>query len=142
MPDDLLTPADVAYMRGTQAQAMPTEALHSLRASTRTPTGGVVTTYRPGVPVNVRVDANPDEIPDTLTARAAGGTLARITGPILLPSGGAWDVRDGDQIVVPVDAAEGPAVTTTYEVVSDGEQDTWATAQTVWARRLNRPTRT
>jgi hypothetical protein len=133
---DLLTPDDLAYMRETQDDARPTIVTHWPRAVTRTPGGGTESTHTQGRAVRVRIDAAPDEVPQTLADRYQGGTLCKIVCPLGL------DVRDGDQFRHAGTLPETTTtITTTYEVVTDGEQDTWATAQIVWARRLNRPAR-
>lgn len=134
MTEPLLDDEALAYMRATQAVALPTPATLRRVVRSRTATGGTTTTHDTGASVMVRVDANPDEVPQVLAAQWTGGTLAKVTTTLDL------DVRDGDLFMVTT-AREGLTTTTSYEVVTDGEQDTWATAQIVWTRRLDRPVR-
>lgn len=123
----MLTPEDLAYMRETQAEARPTAADLRRRVTTRTPTGGSTVTWGDPVPVNVRIVAAPDEVPQPLAARFDTATPHKVVMDL------ERDVRDGDRLEVsPVEV---------YEVVSDGAPDAWSTAQIVWARRLTYPAR-
>lgn len=125
---DLLTPDDLAYMRSTQADARPTAAALRRKVAARTATGGTVTTWGNPVPVTVRVDASPDEVPTQMASRMGTATPYKI----VMDTG--LDVRDGDRLEVsPAEA---------YELVSDGDPDRWATAQVLWARRTAFPPRT
>ena len=123
----MLTPEELAYMRETQAEARPTEAALSRRISVRTPSGGTTDTWGEGDPVQVRIDASKDEVPEALASRYGLAGLAQVSMDLVL------DVRSGDRLTV------SPAES--YEVVTDGEVDAWATAQTVWVNRLTRPAR-
>lgn len=124
---DLLGPDDLAYMRATQAEARPTPAVLKRRMVVRLADGGSRDSWGPGEPLNVRIDANPDEVPAEAAGRLRGGDAYAITLDLVL------DVRSGDHL--DVSPAEG------YEIVSDGNPDQWATAQTVYARRYLFPTR-
>lgn len=128
---ELLTPEDLAYMRETQSEARPTSAV-LLRMGTGRTVGGEPRAVVVGVPepLHVRLWATPDEIPQVLADRYEGGTLVKLALDLL------HDVRQGDQLAIPADAPQA-----NYELVSEGEPDEWATAQLVWARRLDRPTR-
>jgi len=125
---DLLTPEELAYMRETQADARPTQAVLHRAIVTRTPTGGTAPGWGAGVPVDVRVDGTPDAVPADLAARWTGGTLVRLSIDLV------EDIRSGDQVRI--------SGTEVYQVVSDGDPDRWATAQRIWATRLTYPART
>lgn len=127
MADDLLDAEDLAYLRATQAEARPTPAELRRKVTARTPTGGTTTTLGDGIPVDVRIDSAPDQVPAPMAARLGPATPYKVT----LDTG--VDVRDGDRIDV--------SPTEQYETVSDGDPDRWATAQTVWARRVTYPPR-
>ena len=128
---ELLTPADLAFMRETQTEARPTPAV-LLRMGTGRGPGGEPTAVVVGdpTPLQVRLWATPDEVPQQLADRYEGGTLVKLALDLL------HDVRAGDQLAIPPDAPQAQ-----YELVSEGEPDQWATAQLVWARRLDRPAR-
>lgn len=127
MPDSLLTPEDLAYMRETQASTRPTEADLARKVTVRTPTGGTTSGYPSSEPVAVRITSSPDEVPAVLAAQYEGGTLAKVTMDLV------HDVRSGDRLTV--------SPTEVYEFVSDGTPDEWATAQIAWARRTVHPAR-
>src|SRR5690348_14023373 len=112
-----LSAEELAYMRETQAEHRPTEATLQRRTATRSPSGGSVDTWSAGEPVQVRIDSAPDKVPDALASRYGIAGLASISMDLV------QDVRAGDRLVV--SAAEG------YEIVTEGEVDAWATAQTV-----------
>lgn len=124
---DGLTADELAYMRETQADHRPTEAVLSRRSSGRDATGGQVDTWDDGDPVAVRVNSSPDRVPEALAARYGLAGLAKVSMDLVL------DVRAGDRLVI------SPAET--YEVVTEGEPDAWTTAQTVWVNRLTYPAR-
>lgn len=127
MPD-LLSAADLAYMRETQAEARPNEAWLQRYALGRGPGGERVTVpLGERVQVAARIWHEPDEVPQVLADRYEGGTLVKVSLDMVL------DVRAGDRLT---------AGTRSYELVSEGDPDTWSTAQPVWARRLDRPART
>src|SRR6478609_4915150 len=127
---ELLTPGDLAYMRSTQAEARPT-ACTLQRVGTARVAGGESTSVYVGepVPLNARIWDTPDEVPQQLADRYEGGTLVKLALDMVL------DVRAGDEL-------SNDATGAAYELVSEGEPDEWATAQLVWARRIDRPTRT
>lgn len=122
-----LTPDELAYMRDTQADHRPTPATFVRKVIGRTPTGGEVAQWGAPEPVMVRIDGTPEEVPQALADRWEGGTLVGLAMDLVR------DVRDGDQVRV--------SLTEVYEVVSDGDPDRWATAQTIYARRIARPSR-
>lgn len=124
---DLLNAEDLAYMRATQADARPTAAELARRVTGRTPTGGTTTTYGEAVPVDVRLDAAADEVPETLAARLGTASPVKVVMDL------AYDVRDGDRLTV--------SAVEVYEIVTDGTPDRWATAQIVWAKRTVYPPR-
>lgn len=125
---DGLTPEELAYMRQTQAEHRPTEATLSRRTSVRTPSGGSTDSWVPDeAPIDVRIDSAPDEIPEALAARYGIAGLAKATLDLV------HDVRSGDRLTVSPEQV--------YEIVTDGEVDTWTTAQVVWMNRLTRPAR-
>lgn len=126
MPD-LLRPEELSYMRATQADARPTLAQFRAKVTTRTPTGGTTTTHAVGDPVDVRIDAARDELPQPLAARFGTATPYKIVMDLVR------DVRDGDRLDV--------TATEAYEIVTDGDPDRWATAQVVYARRIAFPAR-
>lgn len=132
---DLLTQADLAYMRETQAESRPTtlvlQRIRSQRSasgdSTRAPVGVAEL-------LQARVWDTPDEVPQALADRFEGGTLVKMSIDIVP------DVRSGDLLATATpDGSLG--VDPSYVLVSDGEPDEWATAQIVWARRTDRPAR-
>lgn len=125
----LLSDDDLAYMRATQAEARPTLGNLLRKAATRSPTGGTVEGWGDPEPVTVRIDGGQDEVPTELAGRLEGGTGYQIT------IHHALDIRDGDKL-------EMDPATEVYEIITDGDPDRWATAQTVWARRLVFPART
>lgn len=124
---DLLNAADLAYMRETQAEARPNAGWLQRTALGRGP-GGDRVTVDLGEPVQVaaRIWHEPDDIPQVLADRYEGGTLVKISLDMVL------DVRAGDRLT---------SGGRSYELVSEGDPDTWSTAQPVWARRLDRPAR-
>jgi head-tail adaptor len=122
-----LSPEDLAYMRETAAESRPTQGTLKRRVTTRSASGGQVTTWDAGEPVDARVDGSPDKVPESVGARLEGGTAVKITLDRVR------DVRSGDRF--DVSATEG------YEFVSDGTPDEWSTAQVVWARRYLHPAR-
>lgn len=125
---DLLSDADLAYMRATQAEARPTPATLNRRVTTRTSTGGTTSTYeQPGDPIDVRLSAPSDKVPEDLAARYERGDLVKITLDLV------YDVRAGDRVTV--------SATEVYEVVTSGDPDRWTTAQVVWSRRIAYPAR-
>lgn len=128
---ELLSAEDLAYMRGTQAEARPTAVLLQRIGKART-AGGEYERVAVGVtePLQARIWDTPDEIPQQLADRYEGGTLVKLSLDMVL------DVRAGDLIQVP------PSPQARYELVSEGVPDEWATAQLVWAVRLDRPERT
>lgn len=120
----MLTDADLAYMRSTQAEHRPTAAF--LESFSRTPDGYGGTTEgwnSPGDPIMVRIDAGPDAIPAAVAARY-DGPLAMITMDLI-------DVRAGSRVWV--------SATEVYQVVSEGDTDRWATAQRVVTKRIAFP---
>lgn len=125
---DLLSSADVAYMRATQAEARPSQGWLQ-RYGLGRGAGGERTRVPLGEPVAlaVRVWHQPDEVPQVLADRVEGGTLVKVALDMVL------DVRAGDRLTVG---------DRSYELVSEGDVDAWTTAQPVWARRLDRPDRT
>lgn len=125
---DLLSAEDLAYMRETQAEARPTEAVYQQVTTVRTPTGGTTTGWGDPQPIDVRLDGTPDEVPEPVAARMDGGSLVKVTLDLVR------DVRDGDRITV--------SATEAYEVITDGDPDRWATAQVIYARRVTWPART
>lgn len=127
MMDDMLTDAELAYMRETQAQARPTPATLSRRVTTRSPSGGQVDTWSEAEPVMVRLDGAADRIPAAIAARYDVAALAKVTMDI------TTDVRSGDRLTV--------TPTEVYQVVTDGDPDRWQTAQVVWANRQGYPPR-
>jgi hypothetical protein len=118
----LLDDADLAYMRDTQGEAMPTTAtLKTQAAPTRTALGGRVQTPDDDeVSVAIRIDNDPNP-PENL-ATEFGIHLVRITCPV------ATLVNTGDLFTV--------SSTETYRVVSHGDTDPWTTAQRLWAVRV------
>lgn len=122
-----LTAEELAYMRETQAAHRPTEAVLSRRTSTRTPTGGQEDSWEGDDPVQVRINGAPDEVPQALADRYGVAGLATCAMDLVV------DVRAGDRLTV------SPAET--YEIVTDGQPDDWATAQVVWLHRLTYPAR-
>lgn len=127
---DLLSPEDLAYMRSTQAEARPTTMVLQRYRLGRGPGGDRVSVaHGEPEPLAARVWHEPDDVPAVLADRYEGGTLCKVHMDQV------HDVRDGDRLV---DAGTGHS----YELVSDGEPDAWATSQPTWARRLDRPERT
>lgn len=126
---DLLTGRDLEYLRATQADARPTGVWLQRYADGRGP-GGDRTRVAVGAPTPMaaRIWHEPDDVPQVLADRYEGGTLVKVVLDMVL------DVRAGDTITAPGGRS--------YELVSEGEPDTWSTAQPVWARRLDRPRRT
>jgi hypothetical protein len=123
-----LTAEELAYMRETQAAHRPTEATLSRRTSGRDATGGQVDAWEdPGDPVQVRINSAPDEVPQVLADRYGLAGLATASMDLVV------DVRAGDRLTV------NPAES--YEIVTDGQQDDWDTAQTVWLNRRTYPSR-
>lgn len=122
-----LTDEELAYMRSTQAEHRPTEATLARRVTTRSPSGGSVDTWDDEQPVQVRIDAAKDKVPEALAARYPIAGLAKVSMDLAL------DVRSGDRLTV--------SPTQVYEVVTDGEVDEWTTAQIVWVNRTVRPAR-
>lgn len=122
-----LTADELAFMRETQAAHRPTEGTLSRRVSDRSPSGGQVDTWEEGDPVAVRVNGSPDKVPEVLAARYGIAGLATCAMDLAL------DVRAGDRLTI------SPAES--YEIVTDGQPDEWATAQNVWLHRLTYPTR-
>jgi hypothetical protein len=127
---DLLTGADLDYMRATQAEARPTPVWLQRYGTTRLP-GGDVTRVPLGepIPMLARIWDEPDQQPQALADRYEGGTLSKIALDMVL------DVRAGDRITV-------DGTSRRWDIVSEGEPDAWSTAQPVWARRVDRPERT
>lgn len=124
---DLLRAEELDYMRATQADARPTLAQFRAKVTARTPTGGTTATHADGDPVDVRIDAARDELPQPLAARFGAATPYKIVMDLVR------DVRDGDRLDVSPSEA--------YEIVTDGDPDRWATAQVVYARRIAFPAR-
>lgn len=122
-----LTAEELAYMRSTQAEHRPTEATLARRVTTRSPSGGSVDTWGEEQPVQVRIKADKDQVPEALAATYPLAGLARVTLDLV------HDVRSGDRLTV--------SATEVYEVVTDGELDAWTTAQVVWVNRTVRPPR-
>lgn len=124
---DLLSAADLAYMRASQAEGRPSAGWLQRKRLGRGPGGDRVRLDFGGPEqVAVRVWQEPDEVPQVLADRYEGGTLVKVSVD-LVP-----DVRAGDVLTVGARS---------YELVSEGDPDDWATAQPVWARRLDRPER-
>lgn len=123
-----LTGEELAYMRETQAEHRPTEAVLSRRVTTRTPSGGSSDTWQDAeAPIDVRISSAKDKVPEALAAKYGLAGLAKASLDLVL------DVRSGDRLRV--------SPSESYEIVTDGEVDSWATAQTVWLNRLTRPAR-
>lgn len=121
-----LSDADLAYMREVQAEHRTTPADLARQVLAADGSGGRTRTWGAAVPVMVRIDGQPDEIPAAVAERLQGGTAYLIVMDLA-------DVRSGDRLTV--SAAE------VYELVSDGDTDRWATAQVVWAQRITFPAR-
>lgn len=117
-----LTEADLGYMRQVQAEHRETSADLSRQTLASDGSGGRTRTWGANIPVMVRVNSNPDEIPTNLADRFQAGTAAQISMDL------TQDVRSGDRLTV--------SATEVYELVSEGVPDRWATAQVVWAQRI------
>lgn len=116
----MLTEADLAYMRETQAESRPTEAELVRRVQGTTPSGGRTDGWQEPEPIMVRLDGQEKNVPPQVTAVVGSGKAVKIVMDLV-------EVRSGDIIrVSPVEE---------YQVVTDGDPDEWATAQVVWSRR-------
>lgn len=122
----MLTADDLAYMRETQAEHRPTAADLSTRTTVPDGMGGTTASWSDPVPVMVRIDGQPDQVPVNVAERLEGGTAYKVSMDLV-------DVRAGDRLTV--------SATEAYEAVSDGDPDRWATAQVVWFRRTAFPAR-
>lgn len=124
---ELLTEADLAFMRATQADARPTPA--ELRRRTQAPTasGGRGDTMSDPEPINIRLDGRESMVPPQVLAAVGSAKPVKITLDLV-------EVRSGDTITV--------SPTEVYQVVTDGDPDRWATAQVVWAKRTTWAKRT
>lgn len=120
-----LTDEDLAYMRETQADHRPTAATLVPRIEASDGMGGTTPSDGEPQPVDIRV-SQADEVPDTVADRYGPNVLTIVLD--LVP------VRSGDSIRV--------SATEWYEVVSDGDQGEWTTAQVVYAVRTRWPART
>lgn len=124
----MLTDAELAYMRETQAEARPTPATLERRVVARSPSGGQIDTWADPEPVDVRLDGAADDVPEAVASRYDVASLAKVTLDLVT------DVRSGDRLTIsPVEV---------YQIVTDGDPDRWATAQVVWANRTIHPART
>ena len=121
-----MSEADLAYMRETQAVHRPTPADLAARVTASDGMGGRTVTAGAAVPVMIRLDGNPDEVPVALASRYEGGTILKATLDLI-------DVHRGDTLTV--------SATEVYEIISEGDPDRWATAQVVYARRIAFPAR-
>lgn len=126
----LLTPEDLAYMRETQAETRPTEAILFPATSQSDGMGGRTSTVSnadaDGQPIQVRVnDGNDatqsDDIPQDLAGRYGTTNLYKFVTDLVM-------IQPGDRIRV-------VATSRLYEVVSDQETQEWSTAQVVWCVR-------
>lgn len=120
-----LTSDDLAYMRETQADHRPTPATLVPRIEASDGMGGTTPGDGEAQPVDIRV-SQADEIPEAVADRYGANVVSIVLD--LVP------VRSGDQISV--------SGTEKYEVVSDGDQGEWTTAQVVLAVRTHWPVRT
>lgn len=115
-----LTLDELAYMRATQTDHRPISAtLLAQGAGSSDGLGGWTEVALTGIPITIRVSGSED-IPTEIGARY-GPAVVKIALDV------GVDVRTGDTI--------GVDPTETYDVVSDGDPDRWATGQTVWAQR-------
>ena len=120
----MLSAADLAYMRETQAETRPTAAELLRRTQTTSPSGGRTDTLADPEPIQVRLDGQESNVP-TRIAELASGKPVKITMDLV-------EVRAGD--LIRVGQAE-------YQVITTGDPDEWATAQVVWGQQTKEPPR-
>lgn len=121
----MLTEADLAMMRETQALTRPTDAELVRVTQGTTPSGGRGNVEAEPEPIKVRLDGREKEVPAQVTAVVGGGKAVKIVMDLV-------EVRSGD--IIRVGASE-------FLVVTDGDPDEWATAQVVWTRQTKAPGR-
>lgn len=122
----MLTEADLAYMRETQAEARPTAAELLRRVQGASPSGGRTDGWQAAEPIQVRLDGNEENVPDRVTATVGNRKPVKVTMDLV-------EVRSGDRIRV--------SAVEEYQVVTDADPDEWTTAQVVWAMRTVEPPR-
>lgn len=139
----LLDADDLAYMRDTQADAMPVTAV-LFPGINRGPEGvgtgqtisdgmggrlhvGDLGDPQTGVPIIVRITR--------MTDNTSGGTIPSDLGAKYGASE-LWKLKvETDTTVVTGDRIVSAGVT--YQVVSEGDQGSWTTARTIWATIVN-----
>lgn len=122
----MLSEAELAYMRETQAQDRPVEASLRRRVQGTSASGGRVDTFQAPELVAIRLDGKESNAPASVLAVIGGGKPIKITMDLV-------EVRSGDTLEV--------SATEVYQVVTDGDPDRWATAQVIWAKRIKWPVR-
>jgi hypothetical protein len=126
----LLDADDVAYMRATQDEAMPTTAVLRRQAGVVSDgMGGTTSGSGAPTPIMVRLNMANDkssggDVPQNLAQKYAATDLVLIHVDPTDPALNGLPLATQDRITVG---------TTVYVVVSEGWSSTWTTAVAVWA---------
>lgn len=114
-----LTPADLAYMRGTQDEHHPEPMKWERRERVADGAGGRTWGVVESRFIRARFDTSVHRVPDYLAELATRGQVGQVAVPHDLP------VSSGDRFIRTLE----PRV---LVVVSDGARDPWTTARNVY----------